>query len=594
LSAAGGAWRKRVLLVLCVGVPLGFLGVFALYPLAYQVYGSFFNWPQLKPTTFNGLQNFHFLLANPMTSSAIAHTGVYVGLTVPLEVALGLASAWVTLRRRHGQALLAIVFVIPLVVPWSAAVTLFQGIFESNGTLDWLLIHVFGVQSPEQFFGNPTAAFGIVVAIGVWKGAPWCFLLLLGALAAIPVELLEAARIDGARGFSYWLRIVLPSVRPMLVFVIVFRVLTEAQTFTSVSLLTGGGPYGSTELTSVFGFQLAFQNFEFGLASAMGTLVGATLLVVAFVGVGLIDATPGKATLRALATGIARLRSGAARPRDATQFAPAGSRRQRGAIHQPLPARLRRPFGATMRRWRRVGLALAGVLALVTIAPFVGGLPGGIAFPDYQLPWSAISGALGNSGLVTVATLVGTMLLAIPIAYVLARSRLRFPRTLFLLVLLALAIPGMVLLLPQYLELARMGLINTRLGVVLLYVAADMPLAVFFLRPAFVAVPSELIEAMRVDGATTARIGVRLVLPLAASTLVAVSILVVVQAWNESLVAVTVLNSPNLFTLPVLIAMNLGGIGSLAASWISILPPLLLFIACQRSFRRGLYSGDLL
>jgi ABC-type glycerol-3-phosphate transport system permease component len=68
----------------------------------------------------------------------------------------------------------------------------------------------------------------------------------------------------------------------------------------------------------------------------------------------------------------------------------------------------------------------------------------------------------------------------------------------------------------------------------------------------------------------------------------------VVSAWNESLVAVTVLNSSNLFTLPVLIALNLGGIGSLAASWISILPPFLLFAACQRSFRRGIYGSDLL
>jgi ABC-type sugar transport system permease subunit len=184
--------------------------VFALYPLAYQVYGSFFNWPQLKPTTFNGLQNFRELLDNPMTGSAIANTGGYVAITVPL----GLACAWVTLRRHHGQALLAMVFVVPLVVPWAAAVTLFQGIFGSNGVLDGVLVHVFGVHSPEQFFGNATAAFGIIIAIGVWKGAPWCFLLLLEALAAIPVGTLEAARIDGARGFSYWLRIVLPAIRP--------------------------------------------------------------------------------------------------------------------------------------------------------------------------------------------------------------------------------------------------------------------------------------------------------------------------------------------------------------------------------------------
>jgi ABC-type glycerol-3-phosphate transport system permease component len=289
----------------------------------------------------------------------------------------------------------------------------------------------------------------------------------------------------------------------MLVFVIVFRVLAEAQTYTSVALLTGGGPYGSTELTSVYGFQLAFQDFEFGLASAMGTLAGTMLLAVALIGVGLIDATPGKATVRALTAGTARLRALAPKLRKADHIVPAGPRPP-GGMHRPPPAPPRRSFALTTRRWRRLGLVLAGVLGLVTIAPFVGGLPGDIAYPDFRLPWSviwsAISRGLWNSGLVTVATLAGTMLLAIPIAYVLARSRLRFRRTLFFLVLLALAIPGMVLLLPQYLELARMGLVNTRLGVVLLYIAADMPLAVFFLRPAFAAVPSELVEAMRVDG----------------------------------------------------------------------------------------------
>ena len=119
----------------------------------------------------------------------------------------------------------------------------------------------------------------VIVLLGIWKGAPWCYLLLVGALMASPPDIFEAARVDGASGARFWRNIVVPSVRPMLVFVCIFRVLAEAQMLTSVDLLTQGGPVNSTQLVSTYSQTMAFQYFEFGAACALGTLLGAALLL---------------------------------------------------------------------------------------------------------------------------------------------------------------------------------------------------------------------------------------------------------------------------------------------------------------------------
>jgi multiple sugar transport system permease protein len=128
----------------------------------------------------------------------------------------------------------------------------------------------------------------------------------------------------------------------------------------------------------------------------------------------------------------------------------------------------------------------------------------------------------------------------------------------------------------------------------LIYISLDLPLAIFFLRAAFAAVPRPLVEAMRVDGASTARIAARLYLPMSASTLVVVTVLTVLQVWNDAVIMLVMTNGPSLYTLPVLVAAGLGGTAALGASWLSIAPPLLIFLASQRHFQRGIAPGPLL
>lgn len=438
----------------------------------------------------------------------------------------------------------------------------------------------------------------MIVFVGIWKGAPWCFLLMLAAFSTAPVQLFEAGRVDGARGVSYWRYVVIPTVWPMLVFVTIFRLFTEAQMVASVNLLTQGGPFDATQLIGSYATNLAFGSFLFAESEALATATGAVLLVVALIALALLyrPKLPLVAPIGRAVRSAGRVVYRPGHQPDVGVPAPE-------AMVPHRPPRPRRPmgaatfvgwFGASKRRARRLAAVALIVAGAIELVPLTSGLRHGALGPVFGLAWPEVETGLVNSAIMTVGTVVGTLVLAVPAAYVLAQCRFRGRSALFALVLVAIAVPGALTLFPQARGLVMMGLANTRLGVMLIYISLDLPLAIFFLRAAFAAVPRPLVEAMRVDGASTARIAARLYLPMSASTLVVVTVLTVLQVWNDAVIMLVMTNGPSLYTLPVLVAAGLGGTAALGASWLSIAPPLLIFLASQRHFQRGIAPGPLL
>ncbi len=580
--------------------PFAFLLAFVAYPLWQELWGSFSKWYQLKPAGFGGLSNYRALFNDIDVSASALHTVVYVLVTVPVEIGLGLGAAWATLRAGRGRALLAVVFLVPLAVPWAVAGSFFNGLFGVNGVADQLSQHIFGTGRSFLWLDHPRLAFAVIVVFGIWKGAPWCYLLLLGALSGCPEDVFEAARVDGARGVPFWWHVVVPSVRPMLAFVIVLRVIAEAQTYYSVALLTNGGPGfpGATELVGFYDNVLAFGFQNFGEATALGALVGAVLIAVALGGWAL--AHPRARPRRRYLAEPARAAAG-----------PWRTRLGAGAHLASYPVRalitasafVRAPPSpglSTSRRWRAVvrrvrWLFLAAAVVSVLL-PFAGEAPGWLGRSEFAgTNWPAVGSGLLNTLLMSVATVVGTLALAVPAAYVLAYKKFRLRGALFMFVLFTLAIPGVIFIYPQFQEIVWLGLVNTRVGMLALYVTSNLPLAVFFLRPAFGGVPVPLVEAMRVDGASGVGILRRLVLRYSASTIVALSVLVVIWVWGEVPIALAVLSPNNVssFTLPLLVAE--GQVPNPNAVYLlSMAVPLLLFLATQRLFRRGLVSASLL
>jgi len=589
---------RRAAWLVALAIPFLFLLFASVAPLVDQAVGSFFNWSDVHPVSFAGWRYYGYVLGDPIASAALVHTAIYVSITVPVEVVLGLGGAWLVYRAQRGRAALTALFVLPLVIPWSSTATLFSGVLGATSGFDGFVDRVIGDKIPLAWDLDPRLGFGVIVFVGIWKGAPWCFLLLLAAFSTAPVELFEAGRVDGARGLAYWRYVAIPAVWPMLVFVTIFRLFTEAQMAASVSLLTQGGPFDATQLVGSYAIDLAFGSFRFAESEALATGTGAVLLVLAFIALVFLY-RPRLPLVAPIRRAVGSARRGVFTPKSAEGDAPASP----NAVFRETPRRQHRParaaafvtwLGASKRRTRRLTAVALIVAAAIELIPLTSALRPGALGPVFGLIWPEVETGLANSVVMTVGTVAGTLLLAVPAAYVLAQCRFPGRSVLFGLVLVAIAVPGALTLFPQARGLVLMGLANTRLGVMLIYISLDVPLAIFFLRAAFAAVPQSLVEAMRVDGASRARIVTRLILPMSASTLVVVAVLTVLQVWNDSVIILVMTTSPSLFTLPALVAAGLGGTAALGASWLSIAPPLLVFLASQRHFHRGIAPGPLL
>lgn len=152
------ARRQRVLRVAglaALAIPFLFLLFASVAPLVDQAVGSLFNWSDIHPVSFAGLHYYGDLLADPIATAAIVHTAIYVGVTVPVEVVLGVGGAWLVYRARRGRAALTALFVLPLVIPWSSTATLFSGVLNATSGLDGLVDRVIGDTIPLAWDSTP-------------------------------------------------------------------------------------------------------------------------------------------------------------------------------------------------------------------------------------------------------------------------------------------------------------------------------------------------------------------------------------------------------------------------------------------------------
>lgn len=201
-----------------------------------------------------------------------------------------------------------------------------------------------------------------------------------------------------------------------------------------------------------------------------------------------------------------------------------------------------------------------------------------------------------NSALVSAATVILTLVLAALGGYALARYDFRGRTFAMMAVISVMSIPIASLLVPTFTLISVLGLFDTRLGLVLLYTAYQLPAALWMLYGYFMSLPVEIENAARVDGCSPTRTLRKVVLPLSKPGLVAAALFILVFAWNDFVVAVTMTSSQDTRTFPVAIYFYLGFYGRewgplLAASLVSIVPIIAVFVFLQRYFMSGLTGG---
>ena len=205
--------------------------------------------------------------------------------------------------------------------------------------------------------------------------------------------------------------------------------------------------------------------------------------------------------------------------------------------------------------------------------------------------------AAGNSLMVSLATMVITVLLSMPMAYALARlkGRLRAAGTIWILT--SQVFPSILIIIPLFLVLRSIGLNDTLLGLILVYVTFTLPFTLWMLQGYVAAIPVELEEAGEMDGASRITILRTIILPLLAPGLVATAMFTFVSAWNEFFLALVLLQSPELYTLPIALRSFLGAegqtqLGPLAAGAIlATIPSLIIFTILQKKLTGGMLAG---
>ncbi|WP_369180365.1 carbohydrate ABC transporter permease [Streptomyces mutabilis] len=214
------------------------------------------------------------------------------------------------------------------------------------------------------------------------------------------------------------------------------------------------------------------------------------------------------------------------------------------------------------------------------------------AFDEQPLLRAALNSLLAALGAAVIAVLIAT-----PMAYVMARHRGRLARAATGWVVVSQAFPFVLVIIPLFLVLKNLRLINSVPGLVMVYVVWSLPFALWMLAGYVRAVPAELEEAAAVDGAGRLRTLVSVTAPLLAPGIVATALFAFITAWNEFFFALVLLKTPEKQTLPVILTHFIGaeGVADLgplaAAAFLATLPSLLVFALIQRRITGGMLAG---
>lgn len=274
--------QKRFIIFLILITPAFVLRfTTAAYPLLNTIYLSFTNLHLIDGTNdFVGLENYRVLFDHFNFQSALSFTIIFVLVSTVLELILGLLIALMLNASFRGRNFARTINLIPWAIPTIVAAYAFR----------WILDDQFGIFSHAlaQFTGeNPAilnSAFGARLAtilVNVWKNAPFMAIIFLAGLQGVPMELYEAAKVDGANAWQRFWRITIPMITPLVITMSMYLVVWQLASFDLIYGFTRGGPGVATNVLAFYIFQEGFLFFKFGFASAVSMIL---LVLVALVG----------------------------------------------------------------------------------------------------------------------------------------------------------------------------------------------------------------------------------------------------------------------------------------------------------------------
>jgi multiple sugar transport system permease protein len=258
---------------------------FIIGPMAYSLRISFYDWKIVRPenSEWLGISNYIRALSNPIFRQAVLNTIVYTLVTVPGQILIGLLVAVLINQEIRGRSFFRVLYYLPVITSWVIVSLLFEYMFSGQaGLINYLLRDVLHlIPNNILWLADPVLAFVPIHLLGIWKGVGWSAIILLAGLQTIPEPLLEAAEVDGANPFQRFYAIILPLLRPTIVFLIVVLTIGGLNAYISNLLITNGGdPLDKTHFILTLMYEATFTKLDFGYGSAISYLLTGIVFVI--------------------------------------------------------------------------------------------------------------------------------------------------------------------------------------------------------------------------------------------------------------------------------------------------------------------------
>jgi multiple sugar transport system permease protein len=254
------------------------------YPIGRIVITSFYSQPTYsRPSEFIGWQNYQAILNDPVFPEVVGHTVQWtLGVTIG-QICLGMYFALLLHQHFPFRGLARMLIIIPWVIPGIVVAITWRFMYNQQMGLLNEVLRAIGLEAyAKSWLGDPKTAMWAVIVVGVWKGFGFYMLMFLAGIQAIPNEIFESARIDGAGPLQQVRHITLPLLRPVMVTSTVLGLIWTSNYFEAIFILTGGGPARMTETFPMYIYNTAFAFYRFEKARAASNI----LLLLVLISVG--------------------------------------------------------------------------------------------------------------------------------------------------------------------------------------------------------------------------------------------------------------------------------------------------------------------
>jgi len=258
--------------------------VFFIYPLFKAFIISFYKWPVLGPKIFLGFKNYINIFSDTVFWDSLYFTFKYTMMVTPLIFILAFLLAMLIKRKLPGTTFFRAIYFMPVVISMVSSSLLWLWIFNDiYGILNFYLQKIGIIDEAVVWMGQASTSLPAISAMITWKMTGFTMIILLAGLQAIPLELYEAAKVDGANKWQQIWKITIPLLRPSMALALIISVIGSVLAFEQFLIMTKGGPANTTTTVVHWIYNTSFKYFHLGYGSSMTFILLAILLLLSWV-----------------------------------------------------------------------------------------------------------------------------------------------------------------------------------------------------------------------------------------------------------------------------------------------------------------------